>query len=213
MSAIWCLPQANPSSIAIAAPGTHLASSWRKWPQPTATTWSISRNSAADEGYRSLYSGIDLSGWRQEGTGHFTTADWQIAAGGPGRSPKGMLVSAASFRSLDFFIDWKCGGPGENEQPEPKDVTTDAFVDLTIAGHWDDRLRLSCSERAEGQAEGTGWNRTRVRKRDANVEVELNGRALTTKAAPTDVVPTVPLTITHEGGVMTLANLFVRERP
>ena len=41
------------------------------------------------------------------GRGHFASADWQIAAGGPGRSPKGTLTSTASFRSLDFFIDWK----------------------------------------------------------------------------------------------------------
>ena len=181
---------------------------------PSAGTLPADQVAATDDGYRSLYTGVDLSGWSEDGAaGHFTSADWQIAAGGGGRSPKGTLVSAASFRSLDFFIDWKCGGPGENEQPEPTDVTVDASVDLTIAGHWDERLRLSCRDRVEGQAEGTGWNRTRVRKRDAKVDVELNGRPLVNKAAPTDVVPTVPLSITHEGGVMTLANLFVRERP
>ena len=46
-----------------------------------------------------------------------------------------------------------------------------------------------------------------------SVEVELNGRALTAKAPARPAVVNVPLTITHEGGVMTLANLFVRERP
>jgi hypothetical protein len=119
----------------------------------------------------------------------------------------------APFKNLDFFIDWKCGAPGANERPAPRDVTADAVIDVTIAGYSDERLRLSCRERVEGQAEGTGWNRTRVRKRDAKVEVELNGRTLTAKAPPTDVVPTAPLAITHEGGVMTLANIFVRERP
>lgn len=180
---------------------------------PTAGALPADQVAAADEGYRSLYTGVDLSGWTEDGAaGHFTPADWQIAAGGAGRSPKGSLVSAASFRSLDVFIDWKCGGPGENEQPAPKEVTVDAFVVLTVAGHRDDRLRLSCRDRVEGQAEGTGWNRTRVRTRGTNVEVELNGRALTTTSPRTDVVPTGPLTITHEGGVMTFANLFVRER-
>jgi hypothetical protein len=168
---------------------------------------------AADEGYRSLYNGVDLSGWTENGAaGHFTPADWQIAAGGPGRSPKGALVSARSFRSLDFFIDWRCGAPGENERPEPTDVTTDAVVNVTIAGYWDERLRLSCRDRVAGQAEGTGWNRTRVFKRKEQVRVELNGRVLSTAPREFHAVGAA-LSITHEGGVMTLANIFVRERP
>lgn len=179
----------------------------------SAGTLPADQVAAADEGYRSLYSGVNLSGWTEEGAvGHFASADWQIAAGGPGRSPRGTLVSAATFRNAEFFIDWKCGAPGENEQPEPKEVTADGFVDLSIAGYKDNRLRLSCRDRVEGQAEGTGWNRTRVHKRDANVEVELNGRALTARA-PSTAGPAAPLAITHEGGVMTLANVFVRERP
>lgn len=180
---------------------------------PSAGTLPADQIAATDDGYRSLYTGVDLSGWTEDGTGHFAPADWQIAAGGAGRTQKGSLTSVASFKNLDFFIDWRCGAPGENEKPAPREVTADAGVEVTIAGHWDERLRLSCRDRVEGQAEGSGWNRTRVRKRDAKVEVELNGRALSTKASPMHVVVTVPITITHDGGVMTLANLFVRERP
>jgi len=181
---------------------------------PSAGALPAAHVASEHEGYRSLYTGADLSGWQEGSTpGHFAPADWQIAAGGAGRSGKGALVSSESFRNLDLFIDWKCGAPGENEQPAPTEVTMDGFVDITVAGHWDDRLRLSCRDRVEGQAEATAWNRTRVRKRSTNVEVELNGRALVAKSSPSDVAPTLPLTITHEGGVMTLANIFVVERP
>ena len=51
------------------------------------------------------------------------------------------------------------------------------------------------------------------RRRGATVEVELNGRALPQGASPGPRWCTGPITITHEGGVITLANLFVRERP
>ena len=121
------------------------------------------------------------------------------------------MTSVASFRNLDFFIDWRCGAPGENEKPAPSEVTTDAVADVTVAGYWDERLRLSCRDRAEGQAEGTGWNRTRVFKREGQVRVELNGRALSTAPREFHAV-SAPVSIKHEGGVMTLANLFVRER-
>lgn len=181
---------------------------------PSADALPADQVAAVDEGYRSLYSGVDLSGWREDGAaGHFAPADWQVAAGGPGRAAKGTLVSTTSFKNVDFFIDWRCGAPEENEKPAPKEVTADASADLIVAGHSDERLRLSCRDRVNGQAEGTGWNRTRVRKRDAKVEVELNGHALVSHAPAMHVVVTAPISISHEGGVMTLANIFVRERP
>ena len=182
---------------------------------PSAGELPADQIASADEGYRSLYTGVDLSGWREHGTtGHFTPADWQIAAGGAGRPAKGTLVSTASFKSVDFFIDWRCGAPQENEKPAPKEVTTDATLAVAVAGVSDDRLRFSCRDRIEGQAAGSGWNRTRVFRRDAQPpQVEINGRLL---PPPTGVVAgstNDTIVIQHEGGVITLANLFVRERP
>ena len=66
---------------------------------PSAGALPADQVAARDEGYRSLYTGVDLSGWKEEAApGHFTPADWQIAAGGPGRTSKARCVSAASFR-------------------------------------------------------------------------------------------------------------------
>ena len=45
------------------------------------------------------------------------------------------------------------------------------------------------------------------------MQVELNGRALSTTPIDFHTIVTVPISIIHEGGVMTLANIFVRERP
>jgi hypothetical protein len=164
-----------------------------------------------DEGYRSLYTGVDLSGWKGDSAGHFAPADWQIEAGS--RAGKGTLVSATSFRNVDFFIDWRCGPPQANEQPPPQDVTADAAINLVVAGASDERLRLSCRDRIEGQAEGSRWNRTRVSKRAGRLEVELNGRPLTTTSPAMHAGIAAPISISHEGGPMTIANIFVAERP
>lgn len=181
---------------------------------PSADPLPAGQVAAADEGYRSLYSGVDLSGWTEDGAaGHFAPADWQIAAGGPGRSAKGTLVSTQSFRSLDFFIDWRCGAPQENEKPAPKEVTLDAALTLVVGGTTDQRLRFSCGDRVEGQAAGIAWNRTRVSKRAGRLEVELNGRSMPATSPPMHAVTSAPISIVHEGGVVTFANLFVRERP
>ncbi len=181
---------------------------------PSADALPADQVAAADEGYRSLYSGVDLSGWREEGAaGHFATADWQIAAGGTGRTPKGTLTSVQSFQNLDFFIDWRCGAPQENEKPAPKDVTSDADLQLAVAGITDQRLRYSCRDRVEGQQPGIEWNRTRVSKRGAALTVELNGRTVAATAPTGGAASVGPLAIEHRGGAVTFANIFVREQP
>ena len=51
-----------------------------------------------------------------------------------------------------------------------------------------------------------------ISKREGQVEVEFNG-TLSRPRPSMPAVPAGPIAITHEGGVVTLANLFVRERP
>jgi hypothetical protein len=181
---------------------------------PSAGTLPADQVAAADEGYRSLYSGVDLSGWTEEsGNGHFRSSDWQIVAGGPGAPGKGVLSSTKTFSNLDLIVDWRCGGAQENEKPAPVEVTTDASAVLVAGGHSDSRLRFSCRDRIKEQAPGNEWNRTRISKRHGKVDVDLNGRQLTTTTPQSHFLAKTPIILKHEGDVMTFANIFVIERP
>lgn len=167
----------------------------------------------ADEGYRSLYTGVDLSGWTVAGPATFSVADWQVAASGPGG---GSLLTADAggaprvfHEHVDFFVDWRCGPPQGNEQPAPKEVTSDGGFSIVTAVGPDPRFRFSCLKRSAHQREGNQWNRTRVYGRAGQLVVELNGHELEgrqrflgdTRGA---------IGIRHHGGVLTFANLFVR---
>ena len=175
---------------------------------PSAGELPAAQVASLDDGHRSAYSGVDLAGWRQNGApGRFRSADWQFAAEGSGAAS---LATVAEYGDVDFFIDWRCGAPQENEQPPPKDVTTAAEFRLRVAGLDDARLRYRCGERVEGQQAGSGWNRTRVSKRGSTLTVDLNGRALPPPAASGSGSPRGPIAIDHEGGVVTFANVFVR---
>jgi hypothetical protein len=161
-----------------------------------------------DQQFRSLYTGVDLSGWQATGTaGHFRSADWQLAAAGAERAS---LTSARPLVVDGLFVDWRCGPPDENEQSAPPDVTADGAFTLRAAGIADPRLTFSCRDRSPYQREGNQWNRTHVWVREGALVVELNGRDL---AGPRrDVPPTAaPIAIEHQGGVVTFANIFVRE--
>ncbi len=59
----------------------------------------------ADEftGFRSLYTGVDLSGWKGKG---WKSSDWRLGSEGA----KGKLSSEEKFSSYTFFADWRGGG-------------------------------------------------------------------------------------------------------
>lgn len=172
---------------------------------PSAGELNASDIARADEGYRSLYTGVDLSGWTVTGPSTFRVADWQIAASGPG----GGTVATSPLRVQSMFIDWRCGAPQENEQPAPKDVTNEGGFALGVLGLDAPYLAFSCRDRSTHQRAGIGWNRTAVQIRDGVAVVELNGHEIArlTVAAKQ---PDAPITITHHGGLVTFANVFVK---
>lgn len=167
----------------------------------------------ADEGYRSLYTGVDLSGWAVTGPSTFSVADWQIAASGAGG---GSLVTADAGGAprvfhdrTHFFVDWRCGPPQGNEQPAPKEVTTGGGFSVIFPGEPERRLAFSCQNRSRHQREGNQWNRTRVFSRAGWLVVELNGHELEDRRRELGD-DRGPIGIRHSGGVLTFANLFVR---
>jgi len=53
--------------------------------------------------FKSLYTGVDLSGWKGKG---WKSSDWRLTSEGA----KDNLVSAEKFSSYTFFADWRGGG-------------------------------------------------------------------------------------------------------
>lgn len=53
--------------------------------------------------FKSLYTGVDLSGWKGKG---WKSSDWRLTSEGA----KGKLVSTEKFSSYTFFADWRGGG-------------------------------------------------------------------------------------------------------
>ena len=80
-----------------------------------------------------------------------------------------------------------------------------------VAGASDERLRYSCRDRVEGQSAGLAWNRTEISRRGGQLDVKLNGRPIPATSPSKHAGSKGPISIAHEGGVITLANVFVRE--
>lgn len=63
----------------------------------------------ANRGYRSIYSGLDLSGWKNSkaNEGHWKANDWVLSYDGKSTAPDKALVSTESFGDFGFLMDFK----------------------------------------------------------------------------------------------------------
>lgn len=70
----------------------------------------------ADEGFRSLYDGASLTGWREaaDKTGHWKSNDWQLVYDGQGSD----LWSTEEFGDFEMLVDWRLPAkPKEMQRP------------------------------------------------------------------------------------------------
>ncbi|MDZ4829269.1 MAG: DUF1080 domain-containing protein [Phycisphaerae bacterium] len=72
----------------------------------------------ADEGFRSLFNGRDLTGWKHdaETAKHWTIDDWTLRFDGKGDH----LWSEESFGDMELIVDWKWTGEAQGITQRPK---------------------------------------------------------------------------------------------
>jgi hypothetical protein len=162
-----------------------------------------------DEGFRSLYAGLDLSGWKLPGSGeaHWRPNDWRIDGDGKG----GPLASEREYGDVVLIADWRWTGN---------------------AGEGGVRLRGSakCLVQACGLPSGSGgvdgvvmprvradaplgeWNRFVITLKGDVISVELNGKTVVAEARLPGLPPRGAILL-ESGGAVQFANIYVKELP
>ncbi|HZM00463.1 MAG TPA: DUF1080 domain-containing protein [Planctomycetota bacterium] len=81
---------------------------------PTAPPLTPELVATADEGFRSLYDGASLAGWREEAghEGHWRADDWRLSYDGQGES----LWTTEDFGDFELIADWRWTGPATEQQ-------------------------------------------------------------------------------------------------
>lgn len=70
---------------------------------PSATPLSAKHVCDEDIGFRCLYNGVDLAGWKDDGEGHWTAANWILRHDGSG----GDLWSEEEYGDFQLIVDWR----------------------------------------------------------------------------------------------------------
>ena len=139
----------------------------------------------ANRGYRTLYTGVDLSGWKT--SGDWKVQDWRLTHGAGAAS----LETEASFDHFGFVVDVsrKAGqGPAT----------------LYLRGHAAGAIPLD-----PDHAWGDGWHRLEGELRGDVLTLRRNGEEVAVRKQLAGLPASGPLRIESEGGLV-LANLFAR---
>jgi hypothetical protein len=165
-------------------------------PSRTGTPLGAEDIAGVDEGFRSLYTGVDLSGWKVSGgdAAHWKSNDWSLSFDGKG----GTIWSEEEFG--DFILMTDCRAV---KAPVPGDPATIGEFSLFLRGRAECEIRMPA-------AKDTSWRRAVVQVKGDAVRVELDGRLMTETATCTGA-RRGPIGLGRKGGVVEFANVFVKK--
>ena len=149
------------------------------------------------EGFRTLYTGVDLTGWRADASAkaHWRVNDWRLECGAKPSAPP--LATEQEFGDFVLVADWFCPA-------KPDSTKADLVGAIALRGSETALVRL---ERAQAGA----WHRLQITLRGDELILEQDGKS----AGPTQRVAGLarrgPIILRTHGEPITFANLFLRE--
>jgi hypothetical protein len=175
-----------------------------------------------DEGFKSIYTGVDLSGWRADGAarGRWQPKDWTLVCDAKGGSTDGTLWSEKEYGDFVLIADWRL--------PEKKGETNQAAAGtgaIHLRGPQGATVAIASPDGSGGvSASGSdmkpnakadrgagGWNRFVITVKGDACSVSHNGQTVVDSARLTAAPARGPVGLNFHGGAAEFANLYVRE--
>ena len=143
----------------------------------------------ADRGYRCLYTGVDLSGWKAAGKG-WQSRNWTFRYNGKSKGADKSIVTTESFSDFGFIFDVQAPKkPGACKVLLRDSPAAEITIDSTL--------------------KSKGWNRFEGELRGNKLSLKLNGKPLFTDKALDGIAAKGPIRIIP-GGPIGFANVYVR---
>lgn len=152
----------------------------------------------ANRGYRSIYTGLDLTGWtgEEEAVNLWHANDWVLSCDGPKASGDATLSTSEQFSEVGFVFDARIKEAGKPLQVRLHNATIDTN-DPAIAKH----------------LEKTGsWNRFEGTRSGNTFTLTVNGHEVYKDRVVEKLAGRGPISISPAGPIE-LANIYLRELP
>ncbi len=100
-----------------------------------STDLAKAQTAITNRGYRSLYTGLNLNGWKAAGTEtHWKSKNWVLAFAG-GKKTSGALMSTESFDNIGFVVDVRLKDDSSRTLINAGPTATVDFNEVKIAKH------------------------------------------------------------------------------
>ncbi len=152
----------------------------------------------SNRGYRSLYQGIDLSGWRVSSGTSWKSSDWVLAhrPAVDAASADSILTSDTQWDDAKFVVDFK--------RPNDASQMVISFRNLHVD--------TAVADVAKSLSKPGSWDRLEFSQFGKQCRLAINGKTVLEQEISTSVASRGPLTIVAQGE-LDLANLYVSDVP
>jgi hypothetical protein len=157
-----------------------------------------------DEGFVSLYNGVDFRGWQHTPAhaSHWVSKDWIIASDGKGSGAAAALATAETFADVEVIADWRwIGGPEADAMP------------ISITGGElpaGARTAIARALTASANPKGPQWRRATAVKRGGRLSLTIDGESVLEDVAVAGSATPAPIVLRNEGRSAEFANVFVK---
>ena len=152
------------------------------------------------EGFASLYTGVDLSGWDARGVDAWQASDWHLVADARDIEQAAQLLTETSFGDFELIFDWRFSGE------EGKQADDDARFSLIVRGRELTSVQPATWPRGE-------WRRWRVKADGESLTLQRGEVTVDFAAQQPHLVAQEPGPIGFEvqGAAVELANIYVKQ--
>ena len=152
---------------------------------------------ALDDGFKSIYTGVDLSGWREEGDKRrWQAKDWTLV--GDGKGGRATLWTEQLYGDFVMIADWRLA----KDQPR-------ANGGVLLRGPTGAEVKIPPDAAARALRGPGNWNRLVITAKGAACNVTLNGQPVIEDAkVPAGVRG--PVGLWCDDGAIEFANLYIR---
>jgi hypothetical protein len=153
-----------------------------------------------DKGWKSLFTGLDLNGWKvsDEAKKHWKMSDGVLSYDGEGIFKDGPLWSEKSYGNFEMVVDWRLPGAGK------------AGVRLRGVQMLQPEAGLSNLIVMQGEKAGS-WNRDFIRANGDRVTLRRNGKVSINGAQIKGMMTEGPIGLHGDDEAVQFRSLFIRE--
>ncbi len=175
-----------------------------------------------DKGFKSMFTGVDLSGWTgtEKQKSHWKIDDGVLICDNVGKHLEGKLTSAKSFGDFEMVFNWQV--PKDAQRHADSRTILRMRGDGHVTWHWREWPTESFSCLVGKKYSGRGsdekislspagkWNRVTVRMKGDRVTVRFNGKRAFEDFEIAGLDANGPIAFDNEGPVR-VRNIFIRE--